>query len=386
MSTTTTDIIRQTRPHFADVPDPLYYIDGETITRTDYLIYASLSHHADRTERCWPGVKYLAKRWHFNKHSIYRSLAKLQYMELIRIEKQITDTGIRNIYTLLNASFPSPEDLRRKAQEFAKQEASGAHSQKHKQSEGVVPLGAQGGGGGSASRSTTGSASRSTLTTCNRTSQKTTTTPPEATTLPGPGSPPALEPILAAPAAVVVPPVAPQKALPASPELYASLAPLVGSVLAQQWVTVYGADRVREVYTWSQHEATKNVGGYLRKALEEAWPEPASITQSRQRALQQQAAADKLHADDAEAQRIAAARNRDLDTKQTWWASLDDDTRHRWWNTPVSELAPGMPFLVESFKKNRGSLNAPSYGWLSAVHHYVQGGLATSRHAMHGSE
>jgi hypothetical protein len=156
-------------------------------------------------------------------------------------------------------------------------------------------------------------------------------------------------------------------------------------VLTQQWIAIYGADRVREVYTWSQHEATQNAGGYLRKALEEAWPEPTSITQSRQRALQQQAAADQRRAEVAEAQKIAAARTQDLTTKQAWWAALDDDMRHRWWNTPLSELAPGMPFLVESFKKNRGSLDTPSYGWLSAVYRSAQAGLDTSRHAMHSS-
>lgn len=162
---------------------------------------------------------------------------------------------------------------------------------------------------------------------------------------------------------------------PDSSALQETLEPLVGHKLAKKWLNLYGVERIHEVLCWSRTEASKNPGGYIRKALEEAWPEPTPIKAQRLQAARQARQHEQQAAEAAESERIRAQQAEDLAQKQAWWQHLSTAAKQQWWNRSVSEIAQsvGMPWLAEVFAHQRGTVEAPRYGWLSAVYHLAQG-------------
>lgn len=73
------------------------------------------------------------------------------------------------------------------------------------------------------------------------------------------------------------------------PSLWEQLRRLSGPRLARRWLTQYGPQRVAEVLGWIQILEVRNPGGFLRKALEEGWTEPAAVDTRRRRAAEQAA-------------------------------------------------------------------------------------------------
>lgn len=144
-------------------------------------------------------------------------------------------------------------------------------------------------------------------------------------------------------------------------ETYRELAPLVGKKIAVKWLEAYGRERVTEVLSWSLSQAQKNRGGYIRRALEEEWVEPAPVAGERantQRRVEQQQIA-------AEAEAQAARDKTDREARenaalQQWWESLQLATRERLWQEVPTRFPPLR--LVDA-----GAFERPNAPWLAAV-------------------
>lgn len=217
---------------------------------------------------------------------------------------------------------------------------------------------------------------------------KTTTTTPAPAPIPGdpPGAmpaptPPAVPDVVVASASLKTPenPAMEREEL-TLPDFLTPFVPLVGVPLTHKWLGLYGAERMREVLHWSQHEAHTNPAGYLRKALEDAWVEPVAIKAQRQHAERQAQIHAHHAAEAAEADRIHAQQAADLNAKHVWWQQLSASEQQQWWQRSVADIAQqvGLPWLAEVFARDRGTIDTPRYGWLSAVYQVAEGGARQS--------
>lgn len=145
------------------------------------------------------------------------------------------------------------------------------------------------------------------------------------------------------------------------------LVPLVGPALARQWLAQYGVQRVRAVLRASRTCARRNRGGWIRRALEAAWPLPSDPPHG---APSGPTAID-VAADAALRQRGDA----DLARKRAWWQRLSSAERDRLRATltaaTLQQIGYPRVWAEAALRRCGQGDDLPGYLWLTAAYAYV---------------
>lgn len=360
------DTLRRAKtPPFTLVPHAFWRLRG--LRPADRLVYLYLCFRADRDQTAFPSYATMAADLELSRPTVIRAVTRLLQRGLLEKVARAAPAGDRtsNLYILRDPDEVSPMN----------------------EGDGAGPAAPQEGGGGGQTPFLGGQKSLlPPVTSLNHPSagpapqsgspqgvpdsplppnkiqlndnQSTTTLPPSSST-----SPPSVSPT--SPPVVVALSTNPESRTDAqSPR--ERLAALVGPVLAREWLEQYGPERVSEVLRWSAAKARRNPGGFIRRALEQAWVAPPT---SSSRPSQPQASP----AESAEDREVRRRREEDLARKLGWWNALPAEARQalRVRLTPeVLRTSCGYPtVLAEAAWRNRGTGDeTPGYLWLTAAY------------------